>query len=492
MVLRGPRCKALRFLSRDELNQIHESTLEVLANVGMHSDSDSIVEIFDNAGADVDRKTRRIRIPEHLIKETLRKTPRQYVLCGRSPRYDILLESGRVYFGMGGTPTPFIRDLESGEIRRPTKKDMADSTRLGDALSNMSFVMSIAGAFDVPYEAEYIHEFDALFNNTEKPIIYSTPSGEETRIVASMASAIVGGAEELRKRPIFSVYCETTSPLMFSSSNDNMIECAKAGIPVTLGPAPLLGASAPVTLSGAAVISNSENLAAMALLQLVKPGTPVNYACWSVSLDPRTGIACYGAPENALSFGVINGQLAEFYDLPSFGLGGAVDSKIPDAQAGCEMTLVGITNALSGVSLIHDHGYLASGSVGSMEMAVVANEVAGYILRVVKGIKVDEESLAVDVIKNVGPAGQFLSQKHTLKFLEREIYVPEIFDKRPVDAWTKDGKKDIAQIAREKAKKILKEHHPESLPRNVAQRITEIVKAAERVSVGKKPSSKPK
>jgi trimethylamine--corrinoid protein Co-methyltransferase len=485
MVVRGPKCRALRFLTREELDQINEATLEVLEQVGMRSDSDNILKVFYDAGANVDFKSRRVRIPQYLVKEALRKTPRQYVLCGRNPKYDILLDNGRIYFGMGGTPVPFIRDVETGEFRRPFKRDMANSTRLGDALPNMSFLMSIAGAFDVPYEAEYVHEFDALFNNTEKPILYSAPSSEETKIVASMASAIVGGPEELRKRPIFSVYCETTSPLMFSASNDNMIECAKAGIPVTLGPGPMMGASAPVTLAGSSVVSNSENLAAITLIQLAKSGTPVNYACWSISLHPRTGVACYSTPENALSFGVINAQMSEYYDLPSFGLGGAVDSKIPDAQAGSEMTLVAMANALSGASLIHDHGYLASGSAGSMEMAVICNEVAGNILRVVRGIRVDEESLAVDVIKSVGPGGQFLSQKHTLKLLD-EIHIPRLFDKSSIDAWTKEGKKDVSEVAREKVKKILKEHYPQPLPPDVKQKIDGIVKSAEERLVTKK------
>lgn len=488
MVIRGPKCRALRFLARSELDDIHVATLEVLDQVGMHSDSDTILKIFHGAGADVDFKNRRIRIPQYLINEALRKTPRQYILCGRNPKYDILLESGRVYFGMGGTPVPFIRDTKTGEFRRPTKKDVADVTRLGDALSNMSFIMTIAGAYDVPYEVQYIHEFDAMFNNTEKPVIYSAPSVEYVKVVTLMASTIVGGREELGKRPILSVYCETSSPLMFSIVNDNMIECAKAGIPVTLGPAPFLGATAPVTLAGATVVSNAENLAAITLIQLVKPHTPVNYAAWVVTMDPRTGVACYGSPENALTFGVLNGQLAEYYDLPSFGCGGAVDSKTPDAQAGCEMTLVALSSALSGVNLIHDCGYLASGSAGSMEMAVICNEVTGYILRIVRGIRVDDESLAVDVIKNVGPLGHFFSQKHTLKFLEREIHIPKLFDRRSLDAWIKDGMKDISQVAKKKVEEILREHQPEPLPKEVKQKLAEIVKETEEKMI-KKPST---
>lgn len=478
-MIRGPKCKALRFLSRREVKDIHMATLEVLEHVGMHSDSAEILKVFQSAGADVNFKEKRVKIPQHLIQEALQKTPKQYVLHGRNPKFDILLENGRVYFGQGGTPVPYIKDLETGKLRRPMKSDVADAARLGDGLSSMSFIMNIAGAFDVPYEVEYVHEFDALFRNTEKPIIYSAPGAECTRTVFSMASAIVGGSEELRKRPILSIYCETSAPLSFSIENDNMIECAEAGVPITLGPVPILGATAPITLAGANVIGNSEALAAITLVQLVRPHTPVNYAAWSLTLDPKTGVGCYATPQNVLSFGVM-GQLADYYDLPSFGLGGPVDSKTADAQAGCEMALGALTNALSGVNLIHDSGYLASGSVGSMEMAVICDETIGYILRIVRGITIDDESLAVDLIRNVGPRGQFFSQKHTLKYLEREIYIPRLFDRQQLDSWVKGGMKDISQVAREKAQEILKEHWPERLPMDVEQRLSEILKTAEK------------
>ena len=479
MVVRGPKCRTLGLLSRSELGDIHAATLEILEQVGMHSESDEILKIFNDAGADVDFKGRTIKIPQYLVREALKKAPRQYIFHGRNPKYSLLIEHGRIYFGMGGTPVPHIKDVKTGEYRRPTKSDVADATRLGDALANFSFLMNIAGAFDVPYEAEYIHEFDAMFRNTEKPIIYAAPSAELARTVISMASTIVGGSEELRKKPIFSIYCETVTPLSFPKENENMIECAKAGVPITLGPCGLRGFTEPITVAGATVVTNAESLAATTLAQLVKPNTPINYATWSMTMDPRTGLALYGAPENALTFGALTGQLAGYYGLPSFGLGGGVDSKIPDAQAGCEMSIIALMNAISGVNLIHDCGYLASGSVGSMEMAVICDEAVGYMLDIVKGITVDDESLAVDVIKEVGPRGQFMGQKHTLKFLERETYVSKLFDKRPLDRWIKDGMKDIREIAKERVEQILKGHQPDPLPKEVQQRLTELVKKAE-------------
>ena len=153
----------------------------------------------------------------------MKNTPNQYILHGRNDKYDILCEDGRVYFGMGGTPVPFIRDLETEKFREPIKKDMEQATRLGDYLPNMSYIMSIAGSYDMPYEVQYIHDFDALFNNTEKPIIYAAPGSLNTELVLEMASTIVGGEDKLKKRPILSIYCETSSPLSFSRENENII-----------------------------------------------------------------------------------------------------------------------------------------------------------------------------------------------------------------------------------------------------------------------------
>lgn len=480
MVKRGPKGGQLQFIPEDKVRDIHIATLEILEKVGMNSQSENILKIFEEAGAEVDFTKKNLKIPEYLVKEALNKAPKKVVLCGRKPEYDILLEGSRVYFGLGGTPTPFILDIDTGNYRRPTKKDMRDATRLGDALENFSFLMTIAGVFDVPYQVEYLHEWETLFNNTVKPIVYSAPSAREASIVLDMASTIAGSLEELKKRPNLCLYSETVSPLSFAVENENMIEFSKAGIPITLGPMPLPGATSPITLSGTAVISNAENLAAIVLIQTVNPGSPVCFAAWGGAMDPRTGRCAYGAPEFALGTNVINSHLARYYDLPTFGFGGAADSKIPDAQAGHEVTMNSLMGALSGINLIHDFGYLAGGSVGSMEMAVIGNEIASMVSRVVKGVTVDDESLAVEVIKKVGPGGHFLAQKHTLKHFEREVQIPKLFDRTSEGEWVKAGSKDIRHIANDRVKEILKHHEPDPLPKPVQLALSEILKKAEK------------
>ena len=480
MVQRGIRSGHLKLVTREQAQNIHTSSLEILESVGMHCPSEKIMEVFHSTGADVDFKEKRIRIPQHLVEESLRKAPRQIVFCGRNSKHDILLEDSRVYFGLGGTPVPYIRDIDTGEMRRPTKKDVDEATRLGDALPNMKFIMTVAGAFDVPYQVEYLHEFESLFNNTEKPILYSCPGAFAAKKVLEMAAAIVGGRDQLKKRPILTLYTETVSPLSFSDVNENMIEFAKAGVPVANGPMPMCGASGPMTLAGTAVQSNAENLAALTLCQLVSPHAPNIYTGWVCVMDPRTSRCAYGAPEFAMGTSIFNAAMGQYYGLPTYGFGGCSDSKLPDAQAGAEVMMNGMVAALSGVNLIHDCGYLAGGSIGSMEMAVICDEIVGMILRIVSGVRIDDETLAVDVIKNVGPGGHFMSQKHTLEHVRKELSLATLFDRSSEVTWVKAGKRDIRDVARLKCKDILREHQPEPLPKDVQSRLKEILREAER------------
>jgi len=478
MVKRGPKGGQLQLLSKDEVRSIHNAALDVLERTGMESYSGPILDIFDEAGAEVDRDAKRIKIPEYLIVEGLRKAPSKITFCGRNPENDILLEGDRVYYGFGGTPTPLILDRKTEEYRRPTKKDMAEATLLGNGLPNIDFMMTNAGVFDVPFEAEYLHEFEVLLNYSEKPILYSAPSAFEASKFLEMGSAVAGSAQELRRRPIFALYSETASPLMFTEANENMIEFARAGIPIALGPMPLSGATAPMTLAGTSLIGTSENLAAIALIQLANPHAPVIYGGWGLAMDPRTGACAYGSPEFALGANAINAQMARFYGLPRYGFGGCSDAKLPSAQSGAEVMMNALIAAQSGVNLIHDCGYLSGGMVGSMEEAVVCNEILGMVKRIIRGAIIDDEHLAVDVIHEVGPGRDFTTHKHTMRHVN-EFLLSGIFDRNSLETWKNRGGKDTRTFAREYMEKILTEHKPEPLPDDVKRKLSEIVKEGE-------------
>jgi trimethylamine--corrinoid protein Co-methyltransferase len=477
MINQRLKIRSIELLSRKELREIHYSSIEVLEKAGILCESKDIIKVFKDAGADI--KDKIIIIPESLINEALKRAPSSFKLCGRNPKYDIKIGEGKVYFGLGGTPLPQILDLESEKPRRSTKDDVIRATRLADALPNISYVMSICGAFDVPYEVEYLHEVEAILNNTVKPIVYPAPNRYLAKKIIELSAVVVNGLDELTKRPIVSLYSETSSPLIISEAVDNVFEFAKWSVPIFFGPSPLMGATGPMSIVGSIMLSNAESLAMLTLIQLINPNSPVVYATNAVTMDMRTTIALFGCPEWAICQ-VLNAQIARYYNLPCFGWGCATDSKLPDAQAGAEAALTALMAALAGVDTIHLCGYLASSSYGSLAMTVIADEIIGYINRIMDGVEFGKDALALNLILKLGPKSHFLTQKHTRDRYRKEVYLAKLFDRSTMSSWVKEGGKEIKEIAKERVKKILKEHKVEELPKDVKEKLSLIVKDAEK------------
>jgi len=356
--------------------------------------------------------------------------------------------------GLGGSPEPCLKDPETGEIKRPTKEDMINTTRLGNALPNIDFVMSIAGSYDKPLESQYLHDLDALINNTDKPIICSAPGSQISQYILEMTSSIVGKDQLINRCPI-ALVTASISPLVFTKMNEDIIEFAKHGIPIVFAPCPMIGATGPGTQIGTFIISNAETLAAVVLTQIIRPGTPIVYSANTTVMDMRTGRFSYGAPETTISR-IITAQMAHFYRLPTFGqLAGGTDSMVCDAQAGAEVMMDSIICVVTGINLNQNYGTLAGGSVGSMEMAIISDEIIGMISRIMKGVKINHETLALAVIKEIGPSGNFLTHEHTLKWFKHELYEPKLFNRLSPEQWIKDGKKNVEQIASEKIQLLL-------------------------------------
>ena len=482
MVKRGVKGKELRLLSDEGVEAIHNAALDVLRETGIDCYSEKILEVFEEGGADVSDK--RVRIPEYLIDEATKKAPSKILFCGRDPKNDILLEGSRIYYGFGGTPTPLILDHRTDEFRRPTKKDMIETTLVGDALPNMDFIMTNAGVFDVPYEVEYLHELDVLLNYTEKPILYSAPGSYLARKYLEMGIAVAGGLKELQRRPFITLYSEPASPLMLTESQENIIEFAKANVPIAIGPMPLSGGTAPGTLVGSSVIGTAETLAGIILAELVNPHAPVIYGGWGLTMDPRSGICAFGSPEFAIGANTITAQMARFYNLPSYGFGGCADGKLPGPQSGAEVMMNALVAGQSGVNLIHDCGYLAGGMVGSTEQAVIVDDVVGMAKRIVQGVRVDDDHLAVDVIKEVGPGGNFMTHKHTRDHVD-EFLLPELFDRNSFGTWQSGGAKETRTIAKERVEEILKEHKPEPLGQEIREKLSKVIKEGKKELITK-------
>ena len=472
----------LEILNRDQLCQIHSTTLQVLENVGVRVEEEEALRVLTEAGAKVDVKNKIVRIPNYLVKECLQKAPSAFTLFGRDLKHKQTFGDGHVYFSMQGEGVNVL-DLETGERRPSTIKDVTAFYRLADALENIDHASMCVSALDVPDAAGPAYEVLEGFKNTTKTIDGYQYGESKSLDTIRIASVVAGGEEELRKTPMLLGFYNPVSPLQHSKDLlEGLRIYAEYNQPTLIAPMDLAGGTGPATLAGLLVQQNAEVLSGIVIAELFTPGAPVLYGAVSTVMDMRTGGAAFGAVE----LGMVNiaaAQLARYYNLPSRGTGGGTESKIPDVQAGFEKTMTLIMAALAGMNFIYDAaGSLESTVTASFEQAVIDNEICGAVSRAVRGIEVSDRTLAMEVIAAVGRGGEFLSQRHTLENVQKEHYIPKIINRDKWEVWAKAGSKDLREVARQEAKRILQEHEPEPLDHDIRTEIEDIVKEIEKKS----------
>ena len=481
----------LKFLSNDDVYDIHVSTLDLLEHVGVQVECEEALKLLHGLGADVDFRTKRARIGPDLVGEAVRKTPPSFILHARNPERSLRIEDDRVFFLDGGTPS-FVISLE-GKRQPATLRDVADLTRLYDCLEYMDLIIGGVFPTDIPEPIHHVHTYLTRLENTDKAAFYGYFA--RGRVVAQdlieMGSVVAGGLEELRRKPVIMGWENPISPLSHGKAQTEMVlEFARLGLPIHIGPAIQAGATGPVSLAGVLVQQNAEVLSGIVMAQsAAEPGRrpPIVYGAVPALADMRYGSMVYGAAEPAL-MNVASVQIARYYGLVCRGNGGTTESKTIDAQGGFESAITLLMASLGGANLIMN---AAGGSmepgIGAMsyEKAVIDNDIAGIVSRILEGITVSDETLAAEVISAVGPGGQFLSQEHTRRLFEKEHFIPKISDRTTPDMWVKSGAKDIRQVARERANQILKDHHPAPLDRTVKEELLTIVKKVEKRELAK-------
>jgi trimethylamine--corrinoid protein Co-methyltransferase len=384
------------------------------------------------------------------------------------------LEPGKVFFGPG-SDTIFTLDVNTGERRRTTAQDVEDIAHLCDGLENMDFIMSMGNPADVPPDDLYIHEFASMIRGSVKPNVYTAKDRKDMEDIYRIAVAVAGGEQELRERPFLMLYAEPISPLLFpEESLQKLIFCTEKGIPTSYPPSPNTGGGGPITLAGAVALGNAECLVGLIISQLIRPGTPFLYGMNTAAMDMKTTIISYGSPEWSLGMAACT-DMARFYGLPSWGFGGATDSKVVDAQAGLEATFSIMSAFLSRCTLVHDVGYIEYGSTSSMEMLVIADEIIGMTRFLMEGLAVDETTLALDAIARARPGGGFLADNHTLENWKWAQWRPRVIDRSRYDRWAERGSKNMFARANEYAQKILEEHKPPPLQEKAEEVIAEIL-----------------
>jgi trimethylamine--corrinoid protein Co-methyltransferase len=307
----------LNIFTDDELSDIHLATLEVLQRTGVWVEDDEALDVFADGGADVDRETHVVRLPAHIVEDAIRCAPPTITLCGRTPESDVVLESGRVGFTNFGEGIK-VTDLETGELREPTKRDVAEATRLIDALPEIDVLERPVGAHDVPQDAVPLHNAEAIFANTTKHVFIGPINGRLLEKIVEMAAIVVGGATALRRRPLVSFITCPVSPLkLVKDCCEIIMGAARAGTTVNVLSMAMAGASSPISLSGTLVTHNAEVLSGITLAQLTARGTPVVYGSSTTAMDLRLASASVGSPECGLINAAV-AQLARFYLLPSW------------------------------------------------------------------------------------------------------------------------------------------------------------------------------
>jgi trimethylamine--corrinoid protein Co-methyltransferase len=452
----------LSVLNNKQMEQIHLATLELLERTGIKIGHPRALEILYGAGARV--KDSRVRIPSWLVEEAIRQAPSRVVLGRRDGGRSVFLEGDRYWFGPSLDCIDYLDPL-SGERRRFTSDDCRVTSTVADALPNYSWVMTIGMADDVAADIADRVIAKQVFTHCEKPLVFCCKDANSVRDIYDMALLIAGGEEAFRKAPTIVHYSEPISPLLYyDPAVDKILFCAEKGIPLINYPAPQAGSTAPATWAGEVVQGSAESLSGLVLAQLVRPGTPFIYGAFATVMDMKTTIFSYGAPEMNLMVAAM-AQMAQYYKLPYFGTAGCSDAKFPDAQAAAEATFSCLSSALSGANLIHDSGWLDHGSLASPAYIVLVNEVLHMVNQFMRGVPVDDESLALDVIDKVGPGGHYLYEEHTLQHF-RDVWYSHLFDRSIHARWLEQGSKGFEERLREQTEAAMR-HQPKPLDREV-------------------------
>jgi trimethylamine--corrinoid protein Co-methyltransferase len=464
-----------RVFTESQCQEIHNATLEVMESVGAVFHDEEALALLKKAGAYVDGE--RVRFPAGLVEWAIRTAPSRIVLCDRNGGRKVFLEDHKTYFGPGPTNT-YTLDPFTGEKRFPEISDSFRASKVIDALPNIDYQMDMGTPRNVPTDVSDIYLLEAMLTNSTKPIVHWGYSVKNYQTMVDMCVAIAGSLQELQKNPFLCLYSEPSSPFVHSpAAIQKAMFMARNSLPCIYTPAPSCGGTAPATLAGNIVVSNAECLAGLVVCQLVREGSPFIMGGVPSILDMKSMILSYGAPEFDLLHAGFT-EMAHYYKIPMFSTAGCTDSKAVDEQAAIEATSSIMMAALSGANLIHDIGYMEYGATSSLELLVMDDEIIGHVRRIVEGIRVDEETLAVDVIRAVGPGNQFLTQRHTYDHFKTETWQPSLINRQRFDHWVKDGSLTLQQRVNAKVREIADNHEPEKMAADVQAKIRAIVQQA--------------
>jgi len=469
-------------LSAKEVEQIDAASLNILENVGLRVDLKRARQDLQAAGARVDEAARSVRFPEAVVRRAIEQAPRSFTLYGADPDFGMEIGTEQVNFAALGTPTK-IFDTETGELRPTTIEDVRNHLRIINALDHIHNSQMDIWPNDIPMSTIHVEAILAWAQNSRKSFgmgCYGVMASED---MMRMMAIAVGGKEELKRRPRFFAICSAMSPLqMINLQIEGMYMFAEYGQPMAMSPEAMAGSTAPATLAGLLAQHNAEILAHVTLAQIIAPGTPVLYGSVSTITDMATALPALGSVETGL-ITAASAQLARHYDLPCRAVGGATEAKTVDVQCALERSSTLIPAVLAGVHFITCGGTLESTMTESHPLLVLDDDLCGLALRLARGIEVNEDTLAFDLIKEVGWEGIYLDKTHTAQHYRREHLRPRLLRRDGRDAWVSKGSKTAFDLARERVREILAKHQPRVLDAAIDKELHDYLRMVQQRSV---------
>ncbi len=469
----------ISILDDEDIRRINQTALSLLEEVGVVIPSEKALKIFADAKADVDFDKRIVRIPSHLVADSLKKAPRRYTLCGRRPELDAKIgsENGTYFYCSGEAPR--IVDLKTGERRQSIKSDVENMAKIADYLPIVSLVWPTVSAGD-KLETAPIHGVEACFNNTEKHVQTESVMDEvSARYAIEMASVVAGGRDKLRERPIFSLLLCGIAPLGQDRGGiESALAFAEAGLPIGFMSMPTMGLTAPPYQASCLATGLAEVLSGCVLIQIAHPGNPNYISIVPSVIDPRSGNYFMGSSFAQITSAAVV-QLAHSNGLPvtsCLSFGGSA-WRLNNWQVGIENVYAHLLAVMAGADMsFGPSGMIEAVSLLDMRRILFDREILQAIDIITNGIEVSDTTLAFDMLREIGPRGMFLGQRRTAKELPK-LWPPSILLEKP----NRTGEKyrDPSEVAHEAIDWILKNHRPAPLPEEVRQELRQIVAAAD-------------
>ncbi len=454
----GMQSTALNILSEEDIRRIHETALTLLEEVGLADAPPSGVDYLVGAGAALGDDGR-IRIPRAVVEDALKMANRSVVLPSRDGKTDLDLSGNRVHYGTAGAAVNMV-DVDGRDYRDSTLQDLHDASRIVDVLDNIHFCQRPMVARDVLDNREMdLNTIYACSAGTTKHIGTSFSDPDFVDDALRMLYMIAGSEEAFRARPFMSnSNCFVVPPMKFATESCEVMEkCIKGGMPVLLLSAGMAGATTPSTIAGAIAQACAECLGGLVYVNAVAPGHPAIFGTWPFGLDLRTGAMTGGSGEQALlSAGCA--QMHRFYDLPGGAVGGITDAKLPDMQAGWEQMCSNVMAGLSGLNMVYEAAGMHASLLGFChESLILGDDLIGHAQRCVRGIEVNDETLAIDQVKEVclGGPGHYLGTDQTLARMESDYVYPTTGERMSPKEWAEKGKPDLNKTAIARKEEIL-------------------------------------